>query len=134
MIDNFSLERVTKAAASFDAKKLWAFQDHYMQQLPIKQKVPAMLRYLQQAGLVPSPSPCDVGPKLTRIIEAAGDRLKVFGDILAYADFFFVDEIEYDEQAFDKHLRKPGAAELVAGFRDRLAALDVSASVRWKRR
>ena len=43
MIENFSLERVTKAPASFDPKKLWAFQDHYMQQLPLKQKVATML-------------------------------------------------------------------------------------------
>ena len=43
MIDNFTLERVTKAPASFDPKKLWAFQDHYMQALPLKQKVAAML-------------------------------------------------------------------------------------------
>ena len=56
MIENFSLERVVKAPASFDPKKLWSFQDHYMQQLPLKQKVAAMLRYLQQAGLVPSPA------------------------------------------------------------------------------
>ena len=124
LIENFSLERVVKAPASLDVKKLWSFEDHYMQQLPLKQKVAAMLRYLQQAGLVPTPTPCDVGPKLTRIVEAAGDRLKVFGDILAYADFFFRDQVEYDEKAFDKHLRKPGAVELVAGFRDRLAALD----------
>ena len=52
MIDNFSLERVTKAPASFDPKKLWAFEDHYMQQLPLKQKVERMLPYLQRAGLV----------------------------------------------------------------------------------
>ncbi len=124
LIENFSLERVVKAAASFDTKKLWSFQDHYLQQLPLKQKVPAMLRFLQQAGLVPTPAPCEVGPKLTKIIEAAGDRLKVFGDILAYADFFFRDQIEYDEKALEKNLRKAGAAELVASFRDRLAALD----------
>jgi glutamyl-tRNA synthetase len=118
------LERVTKAPASFDPKKLWAFQDHYMQALPVKQKVATMLTYLQRAGLVPKPSPCEVGPKLTRIVEAAGDRLKVFGDILAYADFFFQDEIAYDEQAFDKNLRKPGAAELLAKFRARLAEVE----------
>jgi glutamyl-tRNA synthetase len=95
-----------------------------MQQLPLKQKVAAMLRYLQQAGLVPTPAPCEVGPKLTRIVEAAGDRLKVFGDILAYADFFFRPHVVYDEPAFDKQVRKPGAAELLAQFRQRLAALD----------
>ena len=36
---------------------------------------------------------------------AAGDRLKVFGDILAYADFFFRDEVVFDAKAFDKQLR-----------------------------
>ena len=122
MIDNFSLERVTKAPASFDPKKLWAFQDHFMQELPLKQKVSKMLDFLQQAGIVATPAPCEIGPKLTRIIEAAGDRLKVFGDIIAYADFFFVDDIQYDEQAFEKNLRKPGAAELLAQFREALSA------------
>ena len=124
MIENFSLERVTKAPASFDPKKLWAFQDHYMQALPLKQKVSRMLDFLQQAKLVPTPAPCDVGPLLTRIVEAAGDRLKVFGDILAYADFFFQDEIKYDEKAVEKNLRKAGAAELLRDFRAKLAALE----------
>ncbi len=124
LINNFSLDRVTKAPASFDPKKLWAFQDHYMQKLPLKQKVATMLDYLQRAGLVPTPTPCEVGPKLTRIVEAAGDRLKVFGDILAYADFFFQDEIVYDEKAFQKNLGKPGTTELLARFRDQLAAAE----------
>ena len=38
MIDNFSLERVTKAPASFDPKKLLSFQEHYMQEVPLKQR------------------------------------------------------------------------------------------------
>src|SRR5262249_8197143 len=83
-----------------------------------------MLDYLQRAGLMPTPTPCEVGPKLTRIVEAAGDRLKVFGDILAYADFFFVDEVTFDEAALDKNLRKPGAVELLAKFRAALAEVE----------
>src|SRR5258708_36331883 len=39
MIDLFSLERVNKGAASFDAKKLLAFQERYMQGLPIEEKI-----------------------------------------------------------------------------------------------
>jgi glutamyl-tRNA synthetase len=124
MIANFSLDRVTKAPASFDPKKLWAFQDHYMQALPLKQKVAMMLPYLQKAGLVPKPTPCEVGPKLTRIVAAAGDRLKVAGDILLYADFFFTDRVAYDPQAVEKNLRKVGALALVAKLKDRLAAVE----------
>ncbi len=36
MIKEFLLERVNNASASFDAKKLFAFQDRYMQQLPAR--------------------------------------------------------------------------------------------------
>jgi glutamyl-tRNA synthetase len=124
MIANFSLERVTKAPASFDPKKLWAFQDRYMTQLPVKQKVAMMLPYLQRAGLVPTPTPCEVGPKLTRIVEAAGDRLKTAGDILAYADFFFRDQIEYDPKDFEKRIAKAGAVDLLGNFRDRLTKVE----------
>jgi len=124
LIENFTLERVTKAPASFDPKKLWAFQDHYMQELPLKEKVATMLRYLQRAGLVPSPPPCEVGPKLTRIVTAAGDRLKVFGDIIVYADFFFTSEVRYDEAAFDKNVRKDGARELLIKFREELSTVE----------
>ncbi len=123
LVANFSLERVTKAPASFDSKKLWSFQDHYMQQLPLKQKVAKMLGYLQRAGLVTDPAPCEVGPKLTRIVEAAGDRLKVFGDILAYADFFFRDP-QYDAADVEKRLRKPGVAELLTKFRAKLTPVE----------
>ena len=56
MIERFSLERVNKAPASFDPKKLFAFQDHYMQQVPLKQKVAMVLPYLQRAGCVSEPA------------------------------------------------------------------------------
>ncbi|HEY2761485.1 MAG TPA: glutamate--tRNA ligase [Pirellulales bacterium] len=126
MVDNFSLERVNKAPASFDCKKLWAFEDHYMQELPLKQKVAKTLPYLQRAGLVAEPTPCEIGPKLTQIVEAAGDRIKVFGDILDYADFFLADDqLPYDEKAFDKRIRNAaGAVELLAEIKKLLVAIE----------
>jgi glutamyl-tRNA synthetase len=124
MIDNFSLERVTKAPASFDPKKLWAFEDHYFQQLSLETKVERMLPFLQKTGLVADPAPAESRAKLAAIVAAAGDRLKVYGDILAYADFFFRDQVVFDEKAFDKQLRSPRGAELLTRFREALAALD----------
>src|SRR5207237_152239 len=38
MIEAFSLERVVKAPASLDVKKLFAFQGRYMQALPVAEK------------------------------------------------------------------------------------------------
>src|SRR4029079_13620600 len=122
MIKNFSLDRVNLAPASFDPKKLIAFEDRYMQQMPLKQKVASALPYLQRAGLVATPTPCDVGPYLTKIVEAAGDRIKVFGDVLDYADFFVADDkLAYDETAFKKRIKDAAdAVPLLKNFRERL--------------
>jgi glutamyl-tRNA synthetase len=125
MIDKFSLERVNKGAASLDVKKLFAFQERYMARLPLTEKVERTLPYLQQALLVPGPAPADAEAKVGEIVRAAGDRIKVAGDILDYTDFFIPDDqLCYDEAAFDKHVRKPPIPELLRKLRARLA--DVS--------
>ncbi len=123
MIEHFSLERVNKSPASFDPQKLLAFQDRAWQQLPLKQRVAKVVPYLQHAGYVADPPPCDTGPFVARIVEAAGDRIKVAGDILDYTDFFTSDEqLTYDEKAFAKRISKPeDAGELLRAFRDELA-------------
>ena len=126
MFKHFSLERVNKAPASFDPQKLAAFQGRYMLAFPLKQKVAAVLPYLQKVAAVSSPPPCDVADKLSSILTAAGDRIKVAGDILEYTDFFTADgQLPYDEKAFEKRLRKPEeAVVLLKDFRDQLANVD----------
>jgi len=126
MIDLFSLDRVNKAPASFDPKRLSAFQDRYMQQVPVEQKADMTLPYVQKAGLVPSPAPADARAKVLEIVRAAGDRIKTAGDILDYTDLFVPDEgLPYDEPAFEKRIRKPPeAAGLLRTFQERLAAAE----------
>ena len=90
LIDAFSLEHINKAPASFDAKKLLAFQERYMNLKPLDEKVEMIGRYLQQAGLPQE--------KLTEVIQAAADRIKVAGDIFDYVAFFVpADQLTYDE-------------------------------------
>ena len=124
MIDLFSLEKVNKAPASFDPDKLWAFQDRDMQKVPVAEKVARGVPYLEKAGVVPAPASEAVRSKLTQIVEAAGDRIKVFGDVLDYAEFFQADDqFAYDDKAFEQRLRKPAqAAALLRKFRQRLEA------------
>jgi glutamyl-tRNA synthetase len=126
MLKHFSLERVNKGPASFDPEKLMAFEARAMQRLPMKQRVAKVVPFLQRARLVADPPPCETGPYVTRILEAAGDRVKVAGDVLDFDDFFIADsELQFDAAALDKRLRKPaGARELVRKFRDELAQVE----------
>ena len=125
MIEHFSLERVNKAPASFDPAKLFAFQDRHMQRLDLKKKTALCVPFLQKAGWLADPPPCDTAPKVARILEGAGDRVKVAGDILDYPEFFVADEdLEYVERDVNKRLKKEGAVELLAKFRTVLADVE----------
>jgi glutamyl-tRNA synthetase len=125
MIEHFSLERVNKSPASFDPLKLSAFQQRYMMALPVVDKVAMALPFLQQSGWVDDPGANDLQQLVKRVLEAAGDRIQTAGDILDFPEFFVADDqLVWDSKAFDKRLRKPGADELLRGYRDRLAGLD----------
>lgn len=126
MVEHFSLERVNLAPASFDPTKLLSFEEHYFKQLPLDRKVSLVLPYVEKAGFVDSPVSDEMARHVARIVEAAGDRIKVAGDVLDYADFFVDDDqLAYDEKAFAKRLRQPSdAVGLLKRFRERLAACD----------
>ena len=125
LIESFSLERVNKAPASFDPKKLQAFEDWHFQQLPLAQKVALTTPFLEKAGLIQSPPTPEQRERLEKVVAAAGDRIKVAGDILAFVYFFQADDqVEYDETAFAKSVRQEGGAQLLAKFRDRLSAAE----------
>jgi glutamyl-tRNA synthetase len=120
MIRSFSLERVGKALASFDPKKLSAFEDHYMRAEPLDSKVEMALPFLERAGIAPDRA------RVKQVIEAAGDRIKVAGDVLDYTGFFVADDaLTFDEAAFEKRLRAPAEAKgLLKKFQSALSALD----------
>ena len=121
LIDRFTLERINSSPASFDPKKLWAVQDHYMHALSTDEKLAMMLPFLAKAKLLSDPPQAAVIETVRRVIEASGDRLKVAGDILGYADFFLVDEPPLDEAAVKQRLAKPGVRQLLERF---VAAID----------
>jgi glutamyl-tRNA synthetase len=123
MIENFSLERVNPGPASFDPTKLLAFQAEYMRKLPAAEKVAGVLPFLERAGWITAPVGDDTRAYVARIVEALGDRIKVFGDVLLQAPFFFVkdDELAFDDKAFAKRVLAPGAVDRLAEYRGWLA-------------
>jgi glutamyl-tRNA synthetase len=142
MLRHFSLDRVNRAPASFDPEKLMAFQSRAMQKAPLNQQVEMAVPFLQKSGLAaqysvlstlhhaPATKSGRGYPSIqhlaSQVVAAAGDRIKVAGDILNYHDFFTPDaELVYDEQAFEKRIKKPPqATELLGKFRARLVDVE----------
>lgn len=129
VVEHFTLDRVVKGSAGLDPDKLLAFQEHWMGQLSLDEKVAECLPYLKRAGWI-GDEPLSEQPsaenrqQVADLIAALGERLKLFSDILRYDEYFVADDaMEYDEKAFDKRIRNAeGAADLLARFRPILAA------------
>jgi glutamyl-tRNA synthetase len=119
----FSLDRVGKSSASFDPRKLMAFEERYLQALSVDERTALALPFLERSGWVAAPACAAENAKARAIVAAAGERLKVAGDILEYDELYVADEaLRYDEKAWEKRLAKaPEAADLLAALRDELA-------------
>ena len=83
---------------------------------------------LQKAGLVSDPVACEVGTYLTRIVEAADDRIEIAGDVLKFDDFFTADDdLTFDEKAFQKRIVKADDAPfLLSELKKLLVATDAA--------
>ena len=113
LIEKFSLERVNKAPASFDSKKLQAFEDWHFQQLPPEEKVLLVLPYLQKAGLLSENPTAAEQERVAAVVRAAADRIKVAGDILSFPPVLFSAKLSFDPDVMEKAFGKPEAAELL---------------------
>ena len=104
-----------------------------MQQLPLEQKVELVVPYLQRAGLVAGagsgeqagPVPRRASAKIEHVVRppATASRPPATSSISPISSLPTTSCV-YDEKAVAKSLQKPGAAELLAKFRDQLAAAE----------
>lgn len=131
IIENFTLDRVVKASAGLDPDKLLAFQDYWISQCTVEEKVSQTLPYLQKASLVGETPSAEELQQLENLIVALADRLRLFSDILSHDEYFVADDkLIYDEKAFQKRITKPEqATSLLAKYKDHLRTVtDFSAS------
>jgi glutamyl-tRNA synthetase len=123
LISSFTLDRVIKSPAGFDPDKLQSYQAHWMGQLPREEKITRCLPFLIQAKLIAENPDAETQEYVGKVIDALGERLVIFGDILNAEDFFLPDDqLAYDEKAFEKRISNaPEAVRHLKAFREKLA-------------
>ncbi|QEL18348.1 glutamate--tRNA ligase [Limnoglobus roseus] len=123
-IKKFSLDRVTKAPGNFDMQKLFWVQGEYMKLLSTEEKLERCIPFLTKAKLIGDVLDAKTRAILTTIVDASGDRIKLFSDILAYAAPILKDDIEYDPKAREKAFKDANAKSLLAEFAEALKAAE----------
>jgi len=95
LIEHFSLERVSKTAAIFDKRKLEWMNGVYIRQLSSEEFVQLATPFLDR-DLPPSiKRPLDKD-YICQIMPLLQERAKTFAEVSQLADFFFLDDLEYD--------------------------------------
>jgi glutamyl-tRNA synthetase len=125
VIENFTLDRVVKGPAGLDPDKLLAYQEYWMSQRSLEDKVAMCLPYLEQAHQIAAPATPEQREFVGRLITALGPRLKLLSDILGYEEYFVADEaLTYDEKGFQKRVRDD--VQAVPLLRDLIPVLQAS--------
>jgi len=96
LIDSFSLERVSRTAAIFNAEKLSWMNGVYIRSLSLEDFTQRTLPYLDK-GLpseVERPLPLDYVNSIMPLIQ---ERARTLAEVAGLADFFFIDEPDYDD-------------------------------------
>ncbi len=101
-----------RSPAGLDPDKLISFQSHWMSQLPEDDKLQGCLTFLQTAGLITGVDEPQTRQYVAAVVQLAGDRLRVFGDIFQLDEFFVADEqLSVDVKNFEKRVRSSAATQ-----------------------
>jgi glutamyl-tRNA synthetase len=128
LVRNFSLERITKAAAIFNAEKLTWMNGVYVRAMSPQALAEEMLPFLERPeadGGLPNdvPRPLDRS-YLLRIVPLAQERLKLLSESAELTGFFFQTRITYDPSLLvQKGMDAAATANELRQSSERLAAL-----------
>ena len=125
IVGAFTLDRVVKSPAGLDPDKLVSLQGHWMNESCPDERLERCLGYLSRAGLIDDITAAETRGFVAALLEAMGERLKVYSDVLDYDEFFVDDsQLAYDTKAVKKRLKKDGVAGWLEAFGDELASVE----------
>jgi glutamyl/glutaminyl-tRNA synthetase len=110
MIEKFTLKRVNKTSARFDFTKLDWMNSKYIQGLPVEDLVSELRPYIKDANL---DSGIVSDEWLHKLVELYKERFRTLPEFVTLTTPFFSDEIEYEDAAVRKHLKKGNSALII---------------------
>jgi glutamyl-tRNA synthetase len=120
----FDLAGISGSSAVFNNEKLEWFNQQYIVTLAPEELTARIRPLLEQAGLW---DPAFLGEKhgwFFSILELLKPRAKRLEDFVSMAQYFFSDDVEYDEAAVAKHVRADGMVDHLRAVDSSLRALD----------
>lgn len=115
MIAKFDLKHISRGGASFNYDKLQWLNQHYLKQDSAEAVANELAGHFAKQSI-------DItqGPPLTAIVPIFAERCKTLAEMCEKSRFFYDENVTYDEEAVNKHLR-PALPDLLTAFASQLA-------------
>jgi glutamyl-tRNA synthetase len=120
VVESFDLPQILRHNARFDLTKLIWLHGEYVRELGDGPFYELCMEALARAGLDLKKYPA---PYVKAALETCKGKIKLFGELPAYAGFYFKEEIEYDAAAAQKDFTAENHPRL-AKLREALAKLE----------
>ena len=118
LIEKFTLENVGKSPAVFNPEKLLWLNGWYIRNKPAEEIAKLVIPFLEKKGFQVT-----LDDKLIKIVESLRERAKTLVDLADSADYFFLDEVKYEESARKKFLT-PEVIPIFESLVDKLSSLN----------
>ncbi len=106
----FDVKDVNKTGATFDMDKLSWINGQYIKNTPIKDLIARVTDFLKYKNILDRKFDQD---KWESIVNIYKERTRTLEDFLSIYKIFFADEVEYDEKAVEKYLKKTESKDII---------------------
>jgi len=124
LIKEFSLDKISKHAAVFSMYKLNWFNSEYLKRMSVDSLTEMLIPYIKEANYITEK---DLSKSklewLKEVIKLMQGRLRNFSQFIDYADYFFIDKINIEPQAFKSILDKENVPKILQNLRGKLSSL-----------
>jgi nondiscriminating glutamyl-tRNA synthetase len=124
IIEQFSIEGITKSSAVFDVEKLDWMNGHYIRETDLDIIVELAIPYLKEAGYINDEMLEKDYDSIKQIVDVVRDSLDYVAQIVNHVDIFFR-EIEYEnKEEVIECFQEEGVEEVLQTLKDRLGTLE----------
>ncbi len=117
LIEKFTLDNVGKSAAVFNEEKLEWLNSWYIKNEPPEKIAALVVPLLHEKGL-----DVELDEKLVKIIKELSQRAKTLLDIAGSIDYFYSEQVEFEEKAKNKFLT-PEIKPVLEDIKEKLSGL-----------
>jgi len=107
-------------------EKLNWFNSEYLKQMSIDSLTKMLLPFLKEASYIEKEEglPPAKNEYIKEVVKLMQGRIKNFSQFIDYADYFFVDKINIEPQAFQNVLSKEGVPDILQALQEKLSSLE----------